>query len=88
MNEIRPQVQELQDNFIKEISADIEMTVKNAQDDLNLNQGKLTKDTEERIKQHNETSKLNAEALHEDLRQQAETIEAKLQERIQEFSDC
>jgi hypothetical protein len=48
-------------------------------------QGKLTKDTEERIKQHNETSKLNAEALHEDLRRQAETIEAELQERIQEF---
>jgi hypothetical protein len=86
MNEIRPQVQELQDDFIKEISADIEMTVKNAQDDLHLNQGKLTKDTEERFKQHNETSKLNAEALHEDLRRQAETIEAELQERIQEFS--
>jgi hypothetical protein len=50
MNEIRPQVQELQDDFIKDISADIEMTIKNAQDDLHLNQGKLTKDTEERIK--------------------------------------
>jgi hypothetical protein len=87
MNKIRPQVQELQDDFIKETSADIEMTVKNAQDDLHLNQGKLTRDTEERIRQHNETSKLNAEALHEDLRRQAETTEAELQERIQEFSD-
>ena len=87
MNEIRPQIRELQEDMTKEVSTDIERAIRLAQEDLVLSQVQLTKDTEEKIQRYNEMARLNGEALRADLRKEAENLESTLHERHQEHLD-
>lgn len=77
-NEIRPQIKELQEDLLKEVAKnDIEEAVQTAQEDLHLNQGKLMKETKDRIYMQNEIARISTEALKADLRKEAETLESR-----------
>mgnify|MGYP000290973399 CR=1 FL=1 len=54
LNAMRPQIDELQANLIKEVNAEIGEAFQNAQDDLHLQQGMLTKTTDEKLQAHNQ----------------------------------
>jgi hypothetical protein len=82
MNEIRPSIQEQQDDLIKEVAKDIEKAVQDATDNLHLNQGKLTRDSKEKIRMHTEITRLNTEALRADLRKEVETLESETTRQI------
>jgi hypothetical protein len=84
MIEIRPRMQDLQDDLTKEAARDIEKAVQDAQDDLHLNQGKLTRNTEKKIRLQSIIVTQNVKALKADLRKEAETLEAELQARCQD----
>jgi hypothetical protein len=81
MNEIRPKIAELQDDLIKEVAKDIEKAVQEAQDDLHMNQGKLTADMEEKFRLNNEIIQLNIAAMKSDLRNEAELLETEIRNR-------
>jgi hypothetical protein len=85
MTEIRPRIQEIQEDLLKEVAKDIEEAVQTAQDDLHINQGKLMKETEDRIYIQNEIARTSSDALKADLRKEAEILEAALQDKYQEL---
>jgi hypothetical protein len=68
MNEIRPKIAELQDQMLRKVTTNIETAVQDAQDDLHLTQGRLTAETENTTRKHNEIITLNIAALKTDLR--------------------
>ena len=85
MNGIKPLIQELHEDLKSKVTKDIQITVQEATDGLHINQqGRLTRDTEEKIQQHTEETWLNAETLRSDLRKEAETLVSELQDQYQQ----
>jgi t-SNARE complex subunit (syntaxin) len=71
----RPQIDKLQAKLIKEVNVEIDAAFQNAQDDLHLQQGKLTKTADEKLRAHNPSMDANAAGLAQaDLRREAKLI--------------
>jgi polyhydroxyalkanoate synthesis regulator phasin len=70
-----PQIDELQATLVKEVNIETDEALQNAQDDLHLQQGRLTKTTDEKIRAHNQSMDANAAGLQADLRREAELID-------------
>jgi hypothetical protein len=78
MKEIRPGLSELQIEMTQQATQELHKAVKEAQNDLHINQGKLTADTKTTFRMHNEILTLNVAAMKTDLRHEAELLEAEL----------
>ena len=81
--EIRPLVEELHENLAAETRKAIKTTVREATDDIHISYSNMTNELETKINQYTAMSKLNAEALRTDLRQQAENLESEFHEKQQ-----
>jgi hypothetical protein len=80
LRDLKPKVADIQDDIIKEVTREIERTVKSAQEDMFIYQGKMLHEAEEKIHAHNHLMALNVEAMKKDMRKEAEDLEAELQE--------
>ena len=60
LNAIRPQIDELQAKLVREVNTEITVAFQNAQDDLHLQQGMLTKTADEKLRAHNLSMDANA----------------------------
>ncbi len=81
LNAIRPQIDELQAKLVREVNTEITVAFQNAQDDLHLQQGMLTKTADEKLRAHNLSMDANAAGLQADLRREAELIDHELRDQ-------
>jgi hypothetical protein len=80
MSEIRPQIDELQAELLREVHTEIGTAFENVQDDLHMQQATLTKATDEKLRLYNQSLKSNVNNLQADLRKEAELLDLDLRE--------
>jgi hypothetical protein len=77
----------MKQDLIHEAKMKLDHALQEARDDLNINQAKLTSTADEKITFHTKLAQQTADELKQDLRTQAETLEAEMTEKHTSYPD-